>query len=49
MTEPKEASLTEMRMYFGMTTKEFATEWRQLTAEDKADLKKGIGNGTLNY
>lgn len=44
-----EATLTEMRTYFGMTTKEFATEWRQLSDKDKADLKKGIGDGTLNY
>lgn len=44
-----EASIAEVRNYFGMPTGEFATEWKQLSDKDKKDLKQGIGNGTLNY
>lgn len=28
---------------------QFAKEWRRLSDQDKADLKKGIQDGTLNY
>lgn len=29
--------------------KSFRTDWASLTDQDKADLKKGIGDGTLDY
>jgi hypothetical protein len=44
-----DATIAEVRNYFGMPTKEFATEWKKLSDKDKTDLKKGIGDGTLNY
>lgn len=28
---------------------QFRTEWGELTDKDKADLKAGVENGTLNY
>lgn len=45
-----EATLNEIRAYFGITSAaEFAREWRQLSTQDKEDLKAGIGNGTFTY
>jgi hypothetical protein len=28
---------------------EFRNDWKELTDQDKADLKAGIGNGSLTY
>lgn len=44
-----DATLKEVREYFGMTTPEFRAEWVPLPDSDKAELKAGIGNGTLSY
>ena len=43
------ASLNDIRTYFGMNGAEFRKEWSALSVKDKADLKRGIGNGTLTY
>lgn len=48
----KHASISEVQKFFyreGDTLKQFSDEWKQLTDQDKSDLKAGIGNGTLNY
>lgn len=31
------------------TITQFSAEWKTLTDKDKADLKNGIGDGTLTY
>lgn len=41
--------LAAIRDYFRMTSTEMAREWKQLSAEDKAQIKAGIQDGTLNY
>lgn len=42
-------SIAVIRDFFGMTGKEMMTEWRQMTDEDKLQIKQGISDGTLNY
>ena len=44
-----EASIKEVREFFDIPVSQFAKEWRMLSDKDKADLKKGIGDGTLTY
>lgn len=44
-----DATLKEVRDYFEMPSQGFASEWKALSETDKADLKVGIGNGTLTY
>jgi hypothetical protein len=46
------ATLKDVMNYFkkdGETTKDFTEQWKQLSDKDKDDLKKGLGDGTLNY
>lgn len=43
------ASLTDTRKFFGMTAQEFSAAWKGLTAQDKIDIREGIGNGSLTY
>lgn len=31
------------------TLKSFSAEWKQLTDDDKAQIKAGLSDGTLNY
>lgn len=45
----QQASLKEVRDYFGIDGKQMIVEWRSLTDKDKADLRGGLGNGTLTY
>lgn len=33
----------------GQTLKDWTEEWKQLTEEDKEQIKNGIGDGTFNY
>lgn len=46
-----EATLKQVREFFGMDLKTFREEWTQggLTDADKAAIRQGIGDGTLNY
>lgn len=46
-----EATLKEVREFFGMSLQDFRKEWTQggLTADDKAAIRAGIGDGTLTY
>jgi hypothetical protein len=41
--------LATLRDFFGMTSAEFAREYKLLTAEDKNQIKAGILDGTLTY
>ncbi len=50
-----DASLAEIYDYFSDNKQndykmgQFRDEWKKLTDQDKADLKKGIGDRTLTY
>lgn len=44
-----EATLKEIREYFGMDMPTFKREWLKLTAQDKAQIKAGLTDGTLSY
>lgn len=46
---PTLATLKEVRDFFGMDGKTMVAEWRKLTDADKADLRRGVGDGTLTY
>jgi len=60
MTAPKVASITDVARFFKIgdgkvSTDErnslsaFAKEWKDVPDESKAELRKGIGDGTLTY
>lgn len=44
-----EATLKEIREFFGMDMPTFKREWLKLTAQDKAQIKAGLTDGTLTY
>lgn len=47
-----DATLKQVADYFrkdGEPLSKFGDEWKQLSDADKADLKQGIGDGTLTY
>jgi hypothetical protein len=41
--------LAEIKDFFGMSASEFMAEWKELSPEDKADLKTGFENGSMTY
>jgi hypothetical protein len=44
------ASLSDIMHFFGYErAAEFTKEWKQLTADDQAQIKAGIGDGTFTY
>lgn len=49
MSEQNIATLKDVRDYFGLDGKQMVAEWRKLSEKDKADLRQGIGDGTLTY
>ena len=46
-----EATLKDVREFFGMTVGQFRDEWtkQRLTDQDKQEIREGIGNGTMTY
>lgn len=45
-----DATLKEVAEFFGYTNlAEFRVHWAKLTPGDKAQIRTGLGNGTLNY
>lgn len=48
-----QATLKQVADYFGrlpgQTLKAWTEEWKQLSDEDKEQIKDGIGDGTLTY
>lgn len=46
-----DATLKEIKDFFGMTLPEMKKEWTggKLTDKDKKELAEGIGNGTFTY
>lgn len=43
------ATLKDVAAYFGIPLAQFRGEWAALTDEDKAAIRRGIGDGTLTY
>lgn len=46
------ASLKETADYLrfpGETLSQFSTEWKRLSEAERAEIREGIGNGTLTY
>lgn len=42
--------MKDVMKYFGFpSAAAFAKEWKTLTEQDKEDLKRGIGDGSLTY
>lgn len=39
----KEASIIQVKDYFGMSTSEFMIEWKKFTSEEKQSLKEEVG------
>lgn len=46
-----EATLKDVREFFGMTVGQFRDVWTKqgLTDKDKAEIRQGIGDGTMTY
>lgn len=44
-----DASIKEVMAFFGMTAQEFTKEWRKMSQQDKEELRRGIGDGSLTY
>lgn len=42
-------SLKEIMGFFGMSAAEFMKAWKVMSDKDKADIKTGIADGSLNY
>jgi hypothetical protein len=49
MSDTTGAKLTEIMKFFGLTAAKFQREWSKLTDTDKAQIRQGIGNGTMTY
>lgn len=44
-----EATLKDIREFFGMDVKTFRQEWTTLSDSDKADIRKGMSDGSMTY
>ena len=44
-----EAGIKEVMAYFGIPITQFGKEWKQLSEQDKNQLRRGIGDGTFTY
>jgi hypothetical protein len=45
-----DATMVQVKDFFGYKKlSDFRADWNNLTEQDKTELKKGIGNGTLTY
>jgi hypothetical protein len=49
MAELRQVPIVEIRDFFGMKSAEFAKQWAALTPDDKAQIKRGLADGSLNY
>lgn len=48
MADP--ASIVQVKDFFGYDNiGEFRKQWNELTEQDKAQIREGIGNGSLTY
>ena len=46
---PSSTGMGAVAKYFGIRLADFRVQWAQLTDTDKAQLKEGIGSGSLTY
>ena len=44
-----EITLKDIMAYFGMSPSEMTREWKQLTDQDKAQIKAGLSDGSFTY
>lgn len=45
-----DATLGQVKDFFGYPTlSAFSADWKQLPEKDRAQLRAGIGDGSLNY
>lgn len=44
-----EATLKEIREFFGMDVKTFRQEWTALSDKDKKEIREGMSNGSMTY
>lgn len=42
-------TLKDIMAFFGMSPAEMSKEWKGLTADDKAQIKNGLADGSLTY
>lgn len=42
-------TVKEIMEFFGMKASEFMKDWKKMTPEDKAQIKKGLTDGTFTY
>lgn len=48
--KPASPSLKDIKELFGYPTlKAFSDDWKELTDQDKEQIRQGISNGTLTY
>lgn len=43
------ATLLETKKFFGMNMADFNRDWKVLDQKSRDELRKGIGDGSLNY
>lgn len=43
------ATVKEVKEFFGMTLAEMKAEWVTLPSKDREDILKGLSDGSLNY
>jgi hypothetical protein len=43
------ANIKDVMNFFEIPIATFSKEWKELSDKDKADLREGIGDGTLSY
>lgn len=48
-TPSNPAPLNKVAKFFGGPLSQFTKEWKQLSDEDRTQIREGIGNGTLTY
>jgi hypothetical protein len=48
-TSTQDSPISRLRDYFQMRASDFMREWKELTDQDKEDLKKGIMDGSFTY
>jgi hypothetical protein len=43
-------SVKDLKEFFGyVKLADFSVDWKKLTDQDKADIRKGLSDGTFNY
>jgi hypothetical protein len=40
---------TQLKEFFGLSAADFMKQWKELTDQDKNDLRQGVENGSWSY